>query len=44
LQLWCQAFQFPLEPTVFVGAVLPHEFFKNKSTLMIEDHIEIDIH
>ena len=39
LKLWYQAFQFPLEPTVFVGALFPHEFFKNKSRVMIIDHI-----
>jgi hypothetical protein len=44
LKLWCQALQFPLELTVFVGALLPHEFFENKSRLMIHDHIETDIH
>jgi len=44
LKLRCQAFQFPLEPTVFVGDMLPLEFFENESRLMIHNHIEIDIH
>jgi hypothetical protein len=43
LKLFCQLFQFPLELTIFIDVLFPHEFYKSMSRMMMHDHIGIDL-